>query len=139
MVYMGTSADSNQKGTPYYTGHILLDDTSAITFNGSDDPLVHRFHSGSQKIISELGIEFLYLHNGVLTSYDFGNNNHILKFEITCSTDKLENLCKSSPEKKEIDKKIKNSDTEILYNQEVYIYIGIILFVGMMLMVLMKR
>lgn len=138
-VYMGTSVDSNQKGTPHFTGHVLLDDTNVLTFNGSDDPFIHRFHSGPQKIISELGLEFLYLNNGVLTPYNFGNNNHVLKFEITCSTDKLESLTKEVPEKNEVTEKIKNSEPEILYNQEVYIYIGIILFVGMMLMFLMKR
>ena len=138
-VYMGTSVDSTQKGTPHFTGHILLDDTNVLTFNGSDDPFIHRFHSGPQKIISELGLEFLYLNNGVLTPYNFGSNDHVLKFEITCSTDKLESLTKEVPEKSEVTEKIKNSEPEILYNQEVYIYIGIILFVGMMLMFLMKR
>ena len=138
-VYMGTSVDSTQKGTPHFTGHILLDDTNVLTFNGSDDPFIHRFHSGPQKIITELGLEFLYLNNGVLTPYNFGSNNHVLKFEITCSTDKLESMTKEVPEKSEVTEKIKNSEPEILYNQEVYIYIGIILFVGMMLMFLMKR
>jgi hypothetical protein len=138
-VYVGRPQDSGQTGTPHFTGHILLDDTNVLTFNGSDDPFIHRFHSGPQKIISELGLEFLYLNNGVLTPYNFGANNHVLKFEITCSTDKLESLTKEVPEKSEVTEKIKNSEPEILYNQEVYIYIGIILFVGMMLMVLMKR
>ena len=57
-------------GTPHYTGHILLDGTTSITFNGSDDPLVHRFHSGPQKVIKDIGIEFLYMNNGVLTTYE---------------------------------------------------------------------
>jgi len=64
------------------------------------------------------------------------------KFEIKCSTDKLEGLTKvpiDTDTKNEITKKIKNPiKKEILYNQEVYIYIGIILFIGMMLIFLMK-
>lgn len=141
-VYVGKPTGSSQKGTPHYTGHILLNGATSITFNGSDDPLVHRFHSGPQKMIKDLGIEFLYMDNGVLTGYEFGNNDHVLKFEIKCSTDKLEGLTKvpiDTVTKKESTKKIKNSiKKEILYNQEVYIYIGIILFIGMMLIFLMK-
>jgi hypothetical protein len=93
-VYVGRPQDSGQTGTPHYTGHILLDGTTSITFNGSDDPLVHRFHSGPQKVIKDIGIEFLYMNNGVLTTYEVGNTEHVLKFEIKCSTDKLEGLTK---------------------------------------------
>lgn len=141
-VYVGRPQDSGQTGTPHYTGHILLDGTTSITFNGSDDPLVHRFHSGPQKVIKDIGIEFLYMNNGVLTTYEVGNTEHVLKFEIKCSTDKLEGLTKvpmdkfAKKEKKK--EKVKNLGSEILYNQEVYIYIGIIAFFGIVLMFLMK-
>tara|TARA_B110000503_G_scaffold116469_1_gene175619 strand:- start:1364 stop:2017 length:654 start_codon:yes stop_codon:yes gene_type:complete len=140
-VYVGKPKGSSQTGTPHYTGHILLDGTTNITFNGNDDPLIHRFHSGPQKIIKNIGIEFLYMNSGVLTRYRFNNQNHVLKFEIKCSTDKLEGLTKVPLDtftKKEITEKIKNPATEILYNQEVYMYIGIILCIGMVLMFLMK-
>lgn len=125
--------------TPFYTGHILLDGSDVINVHGGDDPIVHRFHSGPQKIIKELKVEFFYMSHGRLIPYDFRNQEHVLKFEITCSTDKLEGLTKVTPPKNEVTEKIKNSKPEILYNQEVYIYIGIILCVGMMLMLLMKR
>tara|TARA_B100000530_G_scaffold135309_1_gene84460 strand:+ start:157 stop:807 length:651 start_codon:yes stop_codon:yes gene_type:complete len=131
-------------GTPHYTGHILLDGTTNITFNGSDDPFVHRFHSGSQKIISDLGLEFLYFDSGTLTRYRFNNEDHVLKFEVKCSTDKLEGLTKvpldkfAKKKEKTKEEKVKNLGSEILYNQEVYIYIGIIAFFGIVLMFLMK-
>ena len=146
-VYIGTPTDSSgqssQKGTPHYTGHILFpqNPTGRILFSGSDDPVVHRFHSGPQKMIKDIGIEFFYMNNGVLTPYQFNSQSHVLKFEIKCSTDKLEGLTKvpiDTVTKKESTKKIKNPTKEILYNQEVYIYIGIILFIGMMLIFLMK-
>ena len=142
-VYIGVPKDSNQKGTPHYTGHLLLNGGNLLSFRGSDDPVVYRFHSGPQKIIKDLRIEFLYINpSGVLTPYPFVNQAHILKFEIKCSTDKLEGLTKvpiDTDTKNEITKKIKNPNKkEILYNQEVYIYIGIILFIGMMLIFLMK-
>lgn len=80
--------------TPFYTGHILLDGSEFTNFNGSDDKLTHHFHSGSQKCIQDIKIEFFYMSHGRLIPYDFRNQDHILKFEINCSTDKLEGLPK---------------------------------------------
>ena len=98
-----------------------------------------------QKVIKDLGIEFLYMNNGVLTTYEVGNTEHVLKFEIRCSTDKLEGLTKVPLDKftknkeKTKEEKVKSLGDEILYNQEVYIYIGIIAFIGIVLIILMKR
>ena len=128
--------------TPHYTGHILLDDTTAITFNGSDDPFVHRFHSGSQKIIKNLRFEFLYMNNGNLESYDFGSEEHVLKFEIQCSTDKLKGLPKvpiETTKKSDVFTDIKVPTLENVYEWREYIYIGIILLIGIFLLTLMKR
>ena len=47
--------------TPFYTGHILLDGSDFINFNGADDKLVHHFHSGTQKMIKDVKIEFFYM------------------------------------------------------------------------------
>ena len=129
--------------TPFYTGHILLDGSDFINVNGSDDSIVHRFHSGPQKFIQELKFEFFYMSHGRLIPYDFMNQDHVLKFEVECSTDKLEGLTKVpmdkfAKKKKKKEKKVKNLGSEILYNQEVYIYIGIIAFFGIVLMFLMK-
>lgn len=144
-VYMGTSNESSQKGTPHYTGHILLNGTTALTYNGADDPFVYRFHSGPQKIISELGIEFLYMNNGVLTSYNFSNNNHVLKFEIVCSTDKLEGLPKvpikkdEDEEEEEEEEFISIPEVKNVYRfKEEYIYIASIVVVGLLLLFFMK-
>ena len=127
--------------TPHYTGQILLNDTTAITFNGSDDPLVHRFHSGSQKIIKDLQFEFLYMNNGNLESYNFGSQEHILKFEIQCSTDKLEGTAKvpvPEVEKKEVTH-ISVPTIETAYEWKEYIYIMIIVLIGTLVLALMKR
>lgn len=81
--------------TPYYTGHILLPGGKPfINFNGRDDRVTHEFHSGNLKSIRDLRIQFFYMSHGRLIPYDFRNQDHVLKFEITCSTDKLENLSK---------------------------------------------
>ena len=126
-------------GSPHYTGHILLNGGTTLMYNGSDDPLIHRFHSGAQKSITELGLEFLYLNNGVLTSYDFGTADHTLKFEITCSTDKLENLKVDPPEEIEEKTDISIPDISDVYEwKKEYTYIVAIVIVGLLLMMLMK-
>jgi hypothetical protein len=130
--------------TPFYTGHILLDGSDFINFNGTDDVLVHHFHSGSQKMIKDVKVEFFYMSHGRLIPYDFRNQDHILKFEITGSTDKLENLPKvpiEEPKKVEkeepiisIPEVIKNSYT---WRKE-YLYIALIVIVGLLLIFFMK-
>ena len=139
------SDDFNQSvyaGTPHYTGHILLDGTTTLTFNGSDDPFVHRFHSGPQKVITELGLDFYYMNSGVLTHYKDAGTDHILKFEIKCSTDKLEGLPKVPVEvvEKVLPPPISIPEMVIdTYNWKDYVSIAIIVFFGMVLLLLMKR
>lgn len=128
--------------TPFYTGHILLDGSDFINFNGADDTLTHHFHSGPLKYIKDIQVEFFYMSHGRLIPYDFMNQEHILKFEVACSTDKLKNLPKvplkevfegqspvSIPEKKENPYRWKKE----------YTYIIAIVVIGLLLMMLMKR
>ena len=130
--------------TPFYTGHILLDGTDSINFNGADDKLVHHFHSGTQKMIKDVKIEFFYMSHGRLIPYDFRNQDHILKFEISGTTDKLENLPKvpiEEPKKVEKEEPI-ISIPEIVKNtykwRKEYLYIGLIVLVGLLLLFFMK-
>ena len=130
--------------TPFYTGHILLDGSDFINFNGADDVLVHHFHSGSQKMIKDVKVEFFYMSHGRLIPYDFRNQDHILKFEITGSTDKLENLPKvpiEEPKKVEKEESI-ISIPEVVKNSYIwrkeYLYIALIVIVGLLLIFFMK-
>ena len=130
--------------TPFYTGHILLDGTDSINFSGTDDKLVHHFHSGAQKMIKDVKIEFFYMSHGRLIPYDFRNQDHILKFEISGTTDKLENLPKvpiEEPKKVEKEEPI-ISIPEIVKNtykwRKEYLYIGLIVLVGLLLLFFMK-
>ena len=130
--------------TPFYTGHILLDGSNFINFNGADDMLVHNFHTGSQKMIQDIKVEFFYMSHGRLIPYDFRNQDHILKFEIMGSTDKLENLPKvpiEEPKKVEKEEPI-ISIPEIVKNtykwRKEYLYIGLIVLVGLLLLFFMK-
>ena len=146
-VYTGTPKDSSQKGTPYYTGHIIVGERNSFNnkiINGSDDPVVHRFHSGPQKIIKEINVELFYMNNGSLATYEVDTTEHILKFELKCSTDKLEGLPKVSldevSEKEEEQEPISIPEVKNVYRwKREYIYIALIVAVGLLLMFFMKR
>jgi hypothetical protein len=122
--------------TPFYTGHILLDGSDFINFNGNDDHVIHHFHSGSQKFIQDIRIEFFYMSHGRLIPYDFMNQEHTLKFEIKCSTDKLANLLKVPLE--EIPISIPEKENVYRWKME-YTYIIVIVLIGIVLLLLMKQ
>lgn len=129
---------------PYYTGHILLDGTDFVNVNGNDDKLTHEFHSGALKSVKELRIEFFYMSQGRLIPYDFRNQNHVLKFEITCSTDKLENLTSMPPVEEEGKEVVNIPDTTTveknLYEFKIeWIYITLIVFTGVLLILSMGK
>jgi len=128
--------------TPYYTGHILLNGSSTINYSHADDPLTHEFYKGPQKYIRDLRIEFFYMSHGRLIPYDFRGQDHVLKFEITGSTDKFEGLPKVPLEV--VEKKLPPpiSIPEIVmdsYRWKEYISIGVIVFIGIVLLFLMRR
>jgi hypothetical protein len=132
--------------TPYYTGHILLDGTDFVNVSGTDDKVTHEFHSGSLKSVNDLRIEFFYMSHGRLIPYDFRNQDHVLKFEITCSTDKLENLTpmKEEPAEEEKEKEkvpsISIPEKRNLYEWKIeYIYITLIIFTGILLILSMGK
>src|SRR6056300_206852 len=128
--------------TPFYTGHILTNGSDVINYYHTNDPLKHEFYKGPQKFIRDVRVEFLYMSHGRLIPYDFRGQDHILKFEITGSTDKLEGLPKVPLEV--VEKKLPPpiSIPEVLvdsYRWKEYISIGVIVFIGFVLMLLMRR
>jgi hypothetical protein len=127
--------------TPFYTGHILLDGSDFINFHGADDLITHHFHSGPQKFIKDIKVEFFYMSHGRLIPYDFMNQEHILKFEMTCSTDKLTNLPKIPIEEEKEEPLVSIPDVVgNLYEwKKEHLYIGAIVFIGLILMLVMKR
>jgi hypothetical protein len=129
--------------TPFYTGHILLNGSDVINYHGTDDPLKHEFYSGPQKYISTIHIEFFYMSHGRLIPYDFRHQDHILKFEITGSTDKLEGLPKVPIPEEEGEEDAPSisipGDEVNAYKWKEYLSIGIIVLVGIILMSLVRR
>jgi hypothetical protein len=125
--------------TPFYTGHILLDGSDFINFNGADDHLIHHFHSGPQKFIRDIRIEFFYMSHGRLIPYDFRNQDHILKFELIGSMDKLEGLPKVPIEKVTEEKKEEPiSIPEVKDDYRWIIYVVLVVVIGLLLMFFMK-
>lgn len=131
-------------GTPFYTGKIhLTGGGDQVDFSGADDPVVHEFHSGTQKVMDSLKIEFFYMSHGRLIPYNFRNQEHSLKFKITCSMDRLENLSRVKEEDVEglklpppvhIPEEKKN-----LNRWQDYVPIGIIILMGLLMMVFIGR
>ncbi len=87
-------------------------------------------------------MNFYYMSNGRLIPYDFRNQDHVLKFEITCSTDKLQGLPKVPLEvvEKALPPPISIPEMVVdTYQWKDYLSIGIIIFIGMVLLLLMNR
>ena len=129
-------------GTPFYTGHILLNGGSYVDFHAADDPLVHELHSGPQKVIDALRVEFFYMSHGKLIPYDFRNQEHTLKFEITCSTDRLEHLPRVKEEDIEaltLPPPVHIPEKKNLNRWQDYVPIGIIILVGLLMMIFIGR
>jgi len=128
--------------TPFYTGHILLNGTDFINISGADDILTHHFHTGPLKYIKDIHVEIFYMSHGRLIPYDFMNQEHILKFEVTCSTDKLKNLPKVPIEEEEVGEKTSISISEKVekdpYNWKIYIGIVLVLVFGLIVIALMS-
>lgn len=130
--------------TPYYTGHIIVGERNSSNnkiINGSDDPIVHRFHSGPQKSIKELAVEILYMSGGNIIPYPVGTSDHVFKFELKCSTDKLEGLPKVPI--KDV-KKVEDTKTfiSIPKKDDPYkwkVYIAAIVIFGIILITLMTN
>ena len=127
--------------TPFYTGHILMNGTNVINYHGADDTLSHEFHKGVQKLIRDIKIEFFYMSHGRLIPYDFRNQDHILKFEITCSTDKLTNLPKVSHDvvKRELPPPVSIPEFENPYKWNQILPIVAVSFIGMLFLALTRR
>jgi len=84
------------------------------------------------------------MSHGRLIPYDFRNQDHILKFEITGSTDKLEGLPKVPEEAlKDDTPKLQINIPEVVedvYKWKMeYVSIGLIIFVGIVLLSLMHK
>jgi hypothetical protein len=146
------SDDFNQDSytnTPFYTGVFMNNETDAtqeyLTFYSQDDLFVHEYNNGPQKQISNLKIEWYSKENNKLIPIDFKERDHAIKLRIHGSTDKLINLPQNQEEtihEETIHEKSKINIPEIVENVYIwkeYIYIGVIILIGLILTLFMKK
>lgn len=98
----GGNTDEAKTLSTSYTGRILTRDTpigGILNYNGTHDPVQYRFHKGPEKSIEKLRIRFYYNNGNKLIPYDFGANNYIIKFNITCDLDKIYSIRNDEPPK----------------------------------------
>lgn len=124
-------------GTPFYTGRFILNNSTNV-YSGSDDPIIHPFHLGPQKAIQDIRVQFFHMSHGRLIPYDFRNQDHVLKLEITCSTDKLENLPKVK-RNTELPEPISIPELENPYRWKEYASIAFIVLIGILVIIYTKR
>jgi hypothetical protein len=103
---------------PYYTGVIMTNGSygETSTYSGSEDPIDHEFHTAPENTISSLRVQLYTKSNNRLIPYDTRNANHVLKFKIMCSTDKLENVPKVKipiDEEEQEEKQEKESESKV--------------------------
>ena len=84
-------SDLEQKPMHYFGRIITVGYTNKrlIDHNGNDDPVRNMFFRGTEGAIETLDIKFFCNNFKQVFPYDFKLRNHILKFEVTCSLDKL--------------------------------------------------
>ena len=147
------SDDFNQDSytnTPFYTGVFMNNDDDSTysspqkyyTFYGNDDSFVHEYNNGPQREISSLKIEWYYKENNKLIPVDFYERDNAIKLRIHGSTDKLEGLPKVPLEavKKELPPPISiPAELDDVYKWKEYLSIGVIIFVGILLISMMRR
>jgi hypothetical protein len=124
-----------------YTGRILTEGLGQIIdYSGRDDPIDYRFYKGPEKSISKLRVQFYYNNGTKLIPYDFGNRNHILKFEITCSLDKFVDLPKNvKPTALPPPIEFKHKKRLTVKQKQTLIVILIALFGGLVMLSMFKR
>jgi len=80
---------------PHYIGRIILGTLGEVhILNVVDAPLTYDVPNLN---IDDIRVR-MYWNNGTkLVPYDFGSRNHILKFDITCETDRFNKVYETSP------------------------------------------
>jgi hypothetical protein len=125
-----------------YMGRILTSGKTGdmLNYNGRDDPVDHRFYKGTEKSIDRLRVNFYYNNGSKLIPYDFGNRNHVLKFEFTCSLDKFNTLEKNvTPTALPPPIETRRKERMSYKQKQIFIIIAVALCVGLLLLSMFKR
>ena len=129
----------------HYFGRIITvayTEKRLINFNGNSDPVRNLFYKGTEGYMDKIDINFFWNNFKEVNPYDFKLRNHVLKFEITCSLDKL-SLSKENdmnkrlvelPPKLELDRF--NSTFRIWGNKQFMVYGGASIVLGLIVLIL---
>ena len=129
----------------HYFGRIITvayTEKRLINFNGNSDPVRNLFYKGAEGYMDKIDINFFWNNFKEVKPYDFKLRNHVLKFEITCSLDKL-SLSKENdmnkrlvelPPKLELDRF--NSTFRIWGNKQFMVYGGASIVLGLIVLIL---
>ncbi len=90
----GGSGSAFSSIPPNYVGRIIQKSGVVTQYNKTDAAIEYDVPNLN---IDELRIRFYWNNGNKLIPYDFGKRNHILKFEITCETDRLSKVYDESP------------------------------------------
>jgi hypothetical protein len=116
---------------PNYVGRIILQNLGAVTQYNQTDTLIT--YDVPNLNIEELRLRFYWNNGNKLIPYDFGKRNHILKFEITCETDRLSKVYEEGPVD-ELPPPIDPPPEPFRKDTILLIILGFILFVGMFIL-----
>ena len=116
---------------PNYVGRIILQNLGEITQYNQTDTLIK--YDVPNLNIDELRLRFYWNNGNKLIPYDFGKRNHILKFEITCETDRLSKVYEEGPVD-ELPPPIDPPPEPFRKDTILLIILGFILFVGMFIL-----
>ena len=117
---------------PHYIGRIILGTLGEIhILNVVDAPITYQVPNLN---IDDIRVR-MYWNNGTkLVPYDFGSRNHILKFDVTCETDRF-NKVYDTVEVDELPPPVESGDPFLeprrLSNNYIFIGIAIILIFGL--------
>ena len=125
--------------TPFYTGTITnttVDPSERfMVYSGQDDGVVHEFIRGPQKRVESLRVQWFSRENNKLVPCDFRQQDHALKFKITGNLDRTLSLPKVVEEDAlELPPPINIPELNgRVYDWKKYVPLGIILFIGFVL------
>jgi len=116
---------------PNYVGRIILQNLGTVTQYNQTDTLIT--YDVPNLNVEELRLRFYWNNGNKLIPYDFGKRNHILKFEITCETDRLSKVYEEGPVD-ELPPPIDPPPEPFRKDTILLIILGFILFVGMFIL-----
>jgi len=122
---------------PHYIGRIILGTIGEThIYNVVDAPITYTVPSLN---MTDIRIRMYWNNGTILVPYDFGNRNHILKFDITCETDRFMKVY-DVPSAIELPPPISDESSipepaRLSNNSTIFIGIAVILILGLLFLI----